>query len=217
MPNYCSYDMLIKGKKKNIDEFFKWMIAEYHYGDGLSDCYIIDTNGNHIPVAHHIGYRVFSCYHESYDSDNQDREPDEELTASCFGDVAWSCACTMFKGGSSYFSDIEDTDRRKAISLPEACKELALEIELYSRETGMCFAEHYYINSEGEVQLEESTEYSEDYIQDFTSYEEYANSDDISNPVSREIFEYWFNDGNCTIPRCNWLSPREYAFNFQFL
>ncbi len=122
MPNYCYYEMRVKGKRENIEEFVKVM-TDYERPQHF--------------------WRVFSAEAE-YD------EPDENglTTALISGDCAWSVYSCMCIGACTYAGEIEDPYRT---SLQMESGRLQLEIEVYSDEPGMCFQEHFHYDKGNEL------------------------------------------------------------------
>ena len=125
MPNYCYYEMRVRGKRENIEEFVKVM-TDYE-------------RPKHF-------WRVFSAYTD-YD------EPDENglTTAMISGDCAWSVHCCMCIGPCTYAGDADEEYRT---SLQDESKRLQLEIEVYSDEPGMAFQEHYHYDKGEELEAE---------------------------------------------------------------
>ena len=125
MPNYCSYDMHVKGAPGDVDAFIALMTdydAPKHF------------------------YRVFDA--TEYDrADNGDGT----VTAMICGDCAWSVAsCMTTDSPMTYCSSHED-----GTSLMEQSADKHLDIEVYSEEPGMCFAEHYLYRDGEEIVNEE--------------------------------------------------------------
>ena len=114
MANNCFYMMRVKGKKENVDEFFK-ELRDYQ----------------HIP---HF-WRVFSA-------EMKDLEDcaDGTCVAEIIGDCAWSVDCCMLDGPGSYANDRP----QESTSLKKESERLQLEIEVFSEEPGCAFQEHYH-------------------------------------------------------------------------
>ncbi len=125
MPNYCYYEMHVKGKRENIEEFVKVM-TDYERPQHF--------------------WRVFSAYTDY-------RAPDQDgLTiASIAGDCAWSVYSCMCIGPCTYAGDVDESRRT---SLQKESERLQLEIEVFSDEPGMCFQEHYLYNKGDELVAE---------------------------------------------------------------
>lgn len=170
MPNYCYFDIHMRGPQEKLKKLCQWFRADYRYDGDEAVCYL--KNGEEtIPCEHHIGYRVFSF--DCFDEDDI-KYPDEDAVWYGAGDCAWSCAVCMFEGEFSYCSEEEDKERF-AITLPKACAELGVEVELFSYEPGCAFSEHYQIDDKGEILCDECKEWSEIYIsKDFSTYSDYS-------------------------------------------
>lgn len=235
MPNICEYEFMFKGTKKNVQTLLNWMNSEYNYDGWKSEVYLLKGEKK-IPQKHHIGYRVFDCYYDSFEDDLAKANDNDVLVVGGFGNVAWSCACTMFDLPLSYMSydsislclrsksfNIKKLFRRiqrkltsKSISLPKACEKLHIEAEIWSREPGMCFAEHYYIKN-GEVLVEESTEYQEIYIDEYSSYEEYIKDMKENYPNDKKalsVTKEQFDNADGYIVFCDWLVNDEFEYQY---
>lgn len=146
MANYCSYWMKACGKKKDCLKLLEVMQRDYK---GTAD------DQPHL-------WRVFEA--------GSTKETDNSIEIS--GYCAWSVKSCMFDGDGTYQSD---DSTGKGTTIDKLSKELNLDIEIFSEEPGMEFAEHYIIMN-GEVTLEEETDYSELYIEEYETREE-ANED----------------------------------------
>lgn len=214
MPNYCDFDMRIKGYKRNVNKFATWLKAEYHYGGETPDIYV-ELEGKKIPVEHHIGWRVFDCHFDF--EPFADLSEDADMTLYLSGYCAWSVFSCMLEGPFSYHDDNHDECIKKygkdySLSLPSACKELSLEIEVFSNEPGMCFAEHYHVMPTGEIAVDEEAQYMEFYIDEYETYEEYENSFDNECPVTKAEFDKTRKEGESCIIKCDWLKNGAWPF-----
>ena len=152
MPNYCDYEMIVKGKKENVEEFVRVIKTDYEYDDvGNCKC----EAGRHL-------WRVFEA-----NSDILDIE-DGMSVANIWGYCAWSVYSCMFDGDGTYQ---HDRPNRCGTTLQIESTNLGLEIEVYSKEPGICFMEHYYIDN-GEVTINECVDYKEWYTDDYDTVEE---------------------------------------------
>ena len=154
MPNYCDYEMKVVGKPASIKEFISVIQADYDYATNVF------TGPRHM-------YRVFEA-HVVQEPDME--ELDENGNAECIisGYCAWSvAACMLDIGYGSYYSDVRrdqsfgtspDVKRRDTHLLLES-ENLGLDIEVFSKEPGMCFQEHYLIKN-GELTVNETHEYN---------------------------------------------------------
>ena len=193
MPNICDFDMLVEGKKKDVDTFIKWLEADYHY--------FLDDNG--VPKLecssdYHF-YRVFDVY---YDKSNA--KDDEVIRQVISGDCAWSVTVCMLRNcGSLYYKRTDDDefkDIRKDIDLVESSWLLNLKIEVYSKEPGMCFAEHYLIDN-GKMIIDDCTEYQEICLVEYETKEQAE--EDLNTTITEEEWSKRFeNEG--WVSRCDW-------------
>jgi len=213
MPNYCDFSMHIKGQKKDVFKLAEWLSADYSYSS-TPNIYV-EREGVKIPTEHHIGWRVFECY---YQEDAFANLPiDSNITLYLSGYCAWSVYSSMMEGPFTYYTD-NHADMMKArgedlsLTLPQACKKLSVEVELFSNEPGMCFSEHYHIGSDGKIKLEEETEYIEFYIEEYHSYDDYVKSIDGEIPITKEEFDDAVSKGNSCVVKCKWLKDDDWPF-----
>lgn len=195
MANTCEYNMMVKGKKKDVDTLVKWLNAGYDY--------FIDDNGVPTLVCdsdHHF-YRVLSAQSGEIDGEDED-----VIRQTVHGDCAWSVATSMLKGRESIYHMPNDKfeDIRKDVNLVDASWLLDLEIEVYSKEPGMCFAEHYLING-GKMIIKESTEFILFCLEDYKTKEEAEKDLDLTI-TDKEWANRNKNDG--------WVERCDYNFKF---
>ena len=125
MPNYCNYEMKIKGSKDAIKRVLECLKADYDYEEGKP--------------AHKHFFRVFDAYEDKEMKDNGDGT----FTQFVWGDCAWSVRCCMLSGGGTYYNDCKEShpDTFMGTDLVEQSQDC--EIEVFSEEEGMEFSEHY--------------------------------------------------------------------------
>lgn len=125
MPNYCDYEMRIKGSKKAIERVLACLNADYNYGEGKP--------------AHKHFFRVFQAEKPYEIEDNGDGT----YTQQVYGYCAWSVSSCMLEGPFTYFSQVKKDypDIFMGTTLLEQSKDC--EIEVFSEEPGMGFSEHY--------------------------------------------------------------------------
>lgn len=111
-------------------------------------------------------YRVFSAEAEAPCKEGA------RYSACIFGDCAWSVYCSMIDVDDNTYATLETESER-----------LGLEIEVFSTEPGLCFAEHY-IYKKGFCILESETEYHEYWPEGYDSWDEFAN--DSGCPYTEE-------------------------------
>ena len=115
MANCCDFEMVVRGKSEDVEIFNK---------------YLTDYDNSPKYFA-----RIFSAEIVS-DSVAEDGI----RTVKILGDCAWSVYSCMCEGKHTYYSDGYD---KNLTSLREATKELNLEVEVRSTESGLNFWEHY--------------------------------------------------------------------------
>ena len=191
MANTCEYNMMVKGKKKDVDTLVKWLNAGYDY--------FIDDNGNPTLVCdsdHHF-YRVLSAQSGEIDGEDEDI-----IRQTVHGDCAWSVATSMLKGRELIYSTPDDRfkDIRKDVNLIDASWLLDLEIEVYSKEPGMCFAEHYLIDN-GKMIIDDCTDYQEICLAEYETKEQAE--EDLNTTITEEEWNKRYeNEG--WVSRCDW-------------
>lgn len=136
MPNYCCYEMRVRGKPENIDE-------------------LIDVMTDYDHPRHF--WRVFSAEPFYFPE-----EEDGTVVAGISGDCAWSVYTCMFDGELTY---AELADPQVRTSLQKESARLGLEIEVYSDEPGVGFQEHYYF-ANGKELVNDSVDCMHAYFDD---------------------------------------------------
>ena len=154
MPNWCEYDMCAVAKNREVLER---LIRIMNYKD--SEYYI---------------YRV-----------NQatagDIEQEDDLhTVRIMGFVAWSCG--------SWFDRIERIDETiescgHYITLDILCERLGIAVEVFGKEQGMGFQEHYLCNPKGDVIYNECVEWHQTWFDD--------DGNDLPEPIESGGLEYY--------------------------
>lgn len=129
MANLCSYEIRVKGTKESRDKFWSYINPDY--------------NNNEAP--HFARMQLSDAERNAFT--NNDGEECDCITGAC----AWSLYSCMFNGPHTYFQDWVDV---KLIDIESVSNDLHLELEMWSEETGMGFAEHYHIK-DGEILIDE--------------------------------------------------------------
>lgn len=139
MPNYCDYEMRIKGSKKAIQRVLDCLNADYDYEEGKP--------------AHKHFFRVFQAEKSDEIKDNGDGT----YTQQVYGYCAWSVSSCMLEGTFTYFNRVKKDypDIFMGTTLLEQSKDC--EIEIFSEEPGMGFSEHYIFKN-GECICEDQAE-----------------------------------------------------------
>ena len=155
MPNICLYEMKAVGKKENVDKLVEIMNNDY--------------NATHM-------WRIFSA-----DTNIISEPTDNPYSIIIYGDCAWSVYSCMFDGPHTYQNANKNHDKN-GTDIITLSKELQLDIEIFSEESGMCFAEHYMI-IKGNLEIDESTDFIEYYDEETDTYTTQGG--------------YRFSDGKC--------------------
>lgn len=150
MPNYCDYQMEVKGNQDNVLEFIKIMQSDYH----------INSNGE-CDCDRHF-WRVFEANVEDKGSNG------DIYYAIIGGYCAWSVVTCMCDGIGSYNNSYKNAG---GTTLKNESKRLNLTIEVFSKEPGMCFMEHI-VYKNGECLVDDCVDYYEYYTGDFESVDE---------------------------------------------
>ncbi len=116
MANWCSFDMMVRGKPKDVDTFYRYMT---------------DYDGSPKYFA-----RIFRA-----EIEGDSVSADGARTVRISGDCAWSVWSCMCDGPDTYYSGNGDG---RLTCLREASSELCLEVEIRSTEPGFGFWEHYH-------------------------------------------------------------------------
>lgn len=167
MANNCFYNLKAVGKKESIKELIDML--NYQHKDGISFA------------------RIFSADVV----DEWDLE-DGRSAVWVYGDCAWSVYSCMMEGEHTYYS----SSKAKCPTLTTitlASAKLDLDVEIYSTEPGIGFAEHYLIKK-GEIVISDETDYLECYFDEGEEeFDEWKKEMGLPNEVTLDMF----NDGGC--------------------
>lgn len=125
MPNYCDFEMKVKGSKTTIARVLKCMNTDYNYSEGKP--------------SHKHFFRVFQADKSGEPVKNEDGT----YTQVVYGYCAWSVSSCMLDGNFSYYDSVKKNHPEifMGTTLAEQSKDCT--IEVFSEEPGMCFSEHY--------------------------------------------------------------------------
>lgn len=184
MPNYCSYRIIVGGRKDNVDEFIRILQNDY--------------DKTHM-------YRVFEAIPQYEDVYGLYKRAD------IVGDCAWSVeACMLSTPFSYYYDDLKrhqnnqvvdiwnsrtrETEKYectmenfKGTNLLELADKLSLTIYCFSTEPGVGFCEEYRILPEGIKVIDREGSYNEYWL------EENMHSDNTYDSF-KEYCDYWGYD-----------------------
>ena len=205
----CCFTMKIKGEKGAVEKMVSWLQADYRYlqrydGDmesfheGAKPDEMVFKIGDHFVLytnAEHHFDQIFS-FGGRYLAD----ETDGSCTYIGHGDCAVSCYDCMF-GPSPYLS-AHDIPSGHMITLPEACEILHVNAELYSYEAGCGIAEHFLVDSGGNVVVEKTHDYKELWFDDKCSTREEA-----EEFIGRQLTDEEWSNGYVVICGVNPQNP----------
>ena len=123
MPNYCNYEMKIKGSKRAIERVMGCLKATYDYYEGKP--------------SHKHFFRSYVDY-ENETTQNEDGTFSKIVLGAC----AWSVKSCMCTGWGTYYeyAKKEHKDIFMGTSLKEQSR--GCEIEVFGEEPGVGFSEH---------------------------------------------------------------------------
>lgn len=108
-------------------------------------------------------------------------EKDGFFAVEVSGDCAWSVSACMFDDGyaswrglklgeqsPNHFKDWQGKDcfTNEFVTMPILCKRLGVGVEIWSKEPGCAFQEHYRIDHNGEVDINETVYWNEGWDED---------------------------------------------------
>ena len=146
MANICSFSMMVRGKKEDI-ETFKNMMSQ--------------TGTVYMGRGAEIDFEDMEEINELSDNDYR---------CQLDGQTKWSIISSLVDNAISmrnnsdmwWFGENVDKSKLSFVTLFEACEQLNLDMECFSEEPGGGFQEHYlFVN--GELLKDECVEYSEDF------------------------------------------------------
>ena len=150
MANICDFSMCVKGAHDDIEKFYN----------------AITQNGN---------------IYMGRGADAEIQYEDEEGGAFIDGWCKWSIQSAMIddalsmqkqkESGIGNWYGIDKNDKHEYITLWEACRKFNLDMEVYSKESGYEFQEHYLFK-DGNIQYEDCVKYYEYYIADYKNKKE---------------------------------------------
>ena len=133
MSNWCSFKIVSSSKKKiNLSKFKNYF--SYCDEDSKNEKFIPRTSI----------YKISKII-----------KKDDNYIRILEGDCAWSCKACMLDIDFLCYNVSKKDEWQNIISLNEICKECSVEAEVFSEEYGIGFMEHYYVNSEGKLLVNE--------------------------------------------------------------
>lgn len=187
MANNCEYSLKIVGRSKDAVMQAAHALDYKDFKDGYYLC------------------RIFSANIFDYE------ESDGFCSVEVAGDCAWSVNACMFdecyaswRGAKldekkpEHFKDWQGNDcfMKEFVTMPILCKRLGVGVEIWSKEPGCEFQEHYIVDHNGEVNCQESIHWHEgwdvdddgNYIEPNSEKDEGGFDDWGSFPDAGDIF-----------------------------
>ena len=202
MPNLCDYEMKIRGNIDDVREFYERMI-NYDHKPHFWRVFSADITDVSDSVLTHeesesrkMGEEGTDERKEFWDSVKKDIKNDV-VSVYISGYCAWSVETCM--GESGYAKNCPED----STSLQESSEELHLMIEVYSKESGMEFAEHYLYDKGKEVENEERDyeefwyDESEDYINLLVEEKDEYTKENTKDLDNFEAFKLLFDLEDC--------------------
>lgn len=166
MANYCAYDMRVRGNRKAVNKLLRilqYKDKKYHF------------------------FRVFDA--EMWDM-RIDEDDETLVTASIYGNCAWSVAACMTGCDWSYAAEVKD--QQDCATLQSMSEKLHLDIEVWSEEPGVGFQEHYRYRDGEELE----NECFDDYVYAYWDTADYPNFADFAAAIGHpELTEDDLDDG----------------------
>ena len=138
MPNYCNYEIKVKGSKNAINNLLECLKAHYDYTEGK-------------PTHKHF-FRVFEVIEGDYYKEGKD------YVMYILGYCAWSVHSAMVsKASESYYTYLKKEHPQEFMGTTLLEESKNCEIEVFSEEIGCEFSEHYIFKN-GKCLLDECVE-----------------------------------------------------------
>lgn len=175
MANVCSFSMKVVGEKTNVDQFVSALEqkGKFYMGRGGLITFKDDFDGGSILE----------------------------------GEVKWSLASSLIEDAISMRNQKETgkgmwmndgfIDNHEFITLPEASELFGIDVEVYSTEPGLEFAEHILVKK-GVTIIDDSVPYQEIWFGEYMNYAEFsACCPDLAKKIGEQDFEELRTLGDC--------------------
>lgn len=147
MANICDFEMHLVGAEKDIETFFNVLTQNGNVWMGRGAEAEIEMNDNEAVITGQCKWSVYAALVMDADSMKNQKET---------GKGSWTESQDWF-------------NEHEFLSLYEACEKFNVNMEVYSREPGCEFQEHYKYEN-GEIS-EDTCNYSEEYNEETGDYE----------------------------------------------
>lgn len=177
MANVCSFSMKVVGEKTNVDQFVSALEQKGKFCMGRGG--LIDV------------------------------KDDFDGGSILYGDVKWSLLSSLIEDAVSMREQKESgnglwmnngfIDNHEFITLPEASELFDVDVEAYSTEPGLEFAEHILVKK-GVAVINDSVPYQEIWFNDYMNYEEFSECcPDLAKKIEEQDFEELSKSDDCRI------------------
>ncbi len=146
MANTCNFSMKVIGEKASIKQFYNALIQNGNLWIGRgADCEIIYEDESYTQIDGICKWSIQSALIDN--------------------------AISMKKEPEKWYFGKNESDGLTFITLIEASEKWNLDIEVFSKETGFEFMEHYLIRK-GEVEIDDCIDYQEIWVDEYETKEE---------------------------------------------
>ena len=178
MANICAFSMKVVGEKTNVDSFVSALEQKGKFCMG---------RGGFINV-----------------------KDDFDDGSILYGKVKWSLFASLIgdavsmrkqkESGKGHWMNINGfIDNHEFITLPEASELFDVDVEAYSAESGLEFAEHILVKK-GVTVIDNCVPYQEVWCNEYVNYEEFSQwCPDLAKEIGKQEFEKLWKSGGCRI------------------
>lgn len=175
MANMCAFSMKVVGEKSNVDQFVSALEQKGKFCMGRGG--LIDV------------------------------KDDFDGGSILYGDVKWSLLSSLIEDAVSMREQKESgnglwmnngfIDNHEFVTLPEASELFKVDVEVYSTEPGLEFAEHILVRK-GATVIDDSVPYQEIWFDEYMNYAEFsACCPDLTKEIGEQKFEELRALGDC--------------------
>lgn len=194
MPNWCSFNMTVAGRRDHVDTFIKVLQNDY------DKVHLFRISEAEVDKVQDYGY-----YRKVW----------------IWGECAWSVICCMFPGPFTYYdryiaeavrlpniyemqSDYSYKYGGKPTHLLDLSNKLGLQIEINSTEPDMCFQEYFKVVA-GQMVSNKLGNYQEFWIDEYDTYDEAIEEwPDWKDIITKEEFDEVKASDDDTIIKKDW-------------
>ena len=193
MSNDCLFTMYVAGRKADVEAVHNRL--DYESDSAVSFARIKDVEPMYEPWAA--------------------SDDGEVVLMAFYGCCAWSVETCMRDGDERYHSYPQNPEVTTTLEL--TARELDVDLEVYSSELGMGFAEHYrYEGGSGECLADETVDYHESWFDDQTDFEENREAYGVPEGITFDdlddgVYRTGGFDESCNISVEGWSKRHEHT------